>query len=768
MKKSIKKILVFVLTLSMMFSNLVIAEDTVKNQTETNELQEYIAVVVNDEAQEELQEIVKNDDSINDISPVQLEESQISIIETTEEQAQELDEIQGVVIEEDVIISANDVVPVDIELSEELAEEGAELNFSQWNVDAVGLTDNVQATGEGVKVAVLDSGVSYTTDVMVAGYKDFVMDLGDDFNPLFDDSTGHGTGIAGVIAADGVNGNIKGIAPGVELYSVKVLDWNNEAPLSRIIEGIYWCIEQEYDIINMSFGIASNSVALKQAIDAAEAAGIIMIAAAGNRGADAEIIDYPAAYDNVIAVGASNGGNAMATFTSAADGIDVLAPGEKVWTNSTLQGIMAVDGTSIATAHVTAATALLLEVYPTADVEYIKQLLKASSVMAVGEADLGIMNIEEALSMAETFEAQESTEITPQTDVVMDTYDTEGIVTGCWGSTKHGESVPTLASTDQQRIMSGMAAYVDLYFPAKMDVDYNKEDYTMSDNKNYGILHAQHNYVAALNLLYMMASEAASSPYTLGGKSGAWTFVNNYDTTHTKDTICWADDLTDIREAVYLAMYYDDIRDKNGEYLTRVEDGITKKIGIAKKLGATNKAKKGYIIMGFAIHLMGDIYAHRTMVPTTACDKTSTGYVLKQSDFEDWSDFEARVEDFVVEFRDIKEYMVNKSNSVYEDKVSFYPERYAATKSSVASLIKRFNNDNGFDLQKFLGPQHGLDRKLNNLINYAVSNGMKSSDAEAVFEKVSTVHYKVDVATEAEVKPREKDYKDYSHRFFVP
>ena len=227
MKKSIKKILVFVLTLSMMFSNLVIAEDTVKNQTETNELQEYIAVVVNDEAQEDLQEIVKNDDSINDISPVQLEESQISIIETTEEQAQELDEIQGVVIEEDVIISANDVVPVDIELSEELAEEGAELNFSQWNVDAVGLTDNVQATGEGVKVAVLDSGVSYTTDVMVAGYKDFVMDLGDDFNPLFDDSTGHGTGIAGVIAADGVNGNIKGIAPGVELYSVKVLDWYN-------------------------------------------------------------------------------------------------------------------------------------------------------------------------------------------------------------------------------------------------------------------------------------------------------------------------------------------------------------------------------------------------------------------------------------------------------------------------------------------------------------------------------------------------------------
>ena len=753
MKKSIKKILVFVLTLSMMFSNLVIAEDTVKNQTETNELQEYIAVVVNDEAQEELQEIVKNDDSINDISPVQLEESQISIIETTEEQAQELDEIQGVVIEEDVIISANDVVPVDIELSEELAEEGAELNFSQWNVDAVGLTDNVQATGEGVKVAVLDSGVSYTTDVMVAGYKDFVMDLGDDFNPLFDDSTGHGTGIAGVIAADGVNGNIKGIAPGGELYSVKVLDWNNEAPLSRIIEGIYWCIEQEYDIINMSFGIASNSVALKQAIDAAEASGIIMIAAAGNRGAEAESVDYPAAYDNVIAVGASDGENAMATFTSDGDGIDVLAPGEKVWTNSTLQGLMAVDGTSIATAHVTAATALLLEVYPAADVEYIKQLLKASSVMAVGEADLGIMNIEEALSMAETFEAQESTEITPQTDVVMDTYDTEGIVTGCWGSTKHGESVPTLASTDQQRIMSGMAAYVDLYFPAKLTTDYNNFD-NDSDTSNggYGILHAQHNYVAALHLLYKIARQTDTAPYTLYDKNEATAFLSGYDTTHTKDTICWSSDLADVREAIVLALSYGDIRDKNGNKLGE---------SIADKLKASNKVKKGYLIMGFAIHLMGDIYAHRTLVPTTACDKTSTGYILKQSDFTDWSDFEARVEDFVVEFRDIKEYMRTPSGATYEDKATFYPERYTATESSVASLIKRFNNDKGFDLQKFLGSQHGLDRKLNNFINYAVSNGMEAAEAREAFEDISTIYFKVDVETEAEVKTREKDYKDY-------
>lgn len=106
-------------------------------------------------------------------------------------------------------------------------------------------------------------------------------------------------------------------------------------------------------------------------------------------------------------------------------------------------------------------------------------------------------------------------------------------------------------------------------------------------------------------------------------------------------------------------------------------------------------------------------------------------------------------------------YIKSEESIVKQVKVSFYPERYAATKSSVASLIKRFNNDNGFDLQKFLGAQHGLDRKLNNLINYAVSNGMEAAEAREAFEDISTIYFKVDVETEAEVKTREKDYKDY-------
>ena len=92
-----------------------------------------------------------------------------------------------------------------------------------------------------------------------------------------------------------------GVNPDVELYSVKVLDGDNKAPLSRIIRGIYWCMENDIDIINMSFGTTVCSQALKQAVSDAYAANILMVGAAGNGGGD---VEYPAAFEEVMAVAA--------------------------------------------------------------------------------------------------------------------------------------------------------------------------------------------------------------------------------------------------------------------------------------------------------------------------------------------------------------------------------------------------------------------------------------------------------------------------------
>ena len=101
--------------------------------------------------------------------------------------------------------------------------------------------------------------------------------------------SGHGTGIASIIAGNG-EGGVYGVNPNAELYSVKVLDEHNQAPLSRIIQGIYWCIDHHMNIINMSFGTNVYSAALEQAVKDADNAGILMIGAAGN---NSGAVEYP-------------------------------------------------------------------------------------------------------------------------------------------------------------------------------------------------------------------------------------------------------------------------------------------------------------------------------------------------------------------------------------------------------------------------------------------------------------------------------------------
>ena len=106
------------------------------------------------------------------------------------------------------------------------------------------------------------------------------------------DMTGHGTAIAGII---------HDIAPNAQIYSVRIMDAENKATLSRVVEGIYWCIDKDIDIINMSFGTTVESAVLKKAIQDANEAGILMVSSAGN--GDTAGVEYPAAYNEVIAVG---------------------------------------------------------------------------------------------------------------------------------------------------------------------------------------------------------------------------------------------------------------------------------------------------------------------------------------------------------------------------------------------------------------------------------------------------------------------------------
>ena len=151
------------------------------------------------------------------------------------------------------------------------------------------------------------------------------------------------------------------------------MDENNEAPVSRIIQGIYKCIEEKVDIINMSFGTVNKSEALEKAIKAAKDAGILMIASAGNRGDSDRAIEYPAAYDDVLAVGATNSSAIVSSISSVGDELDVYAPGEDIAVLDFLDKVQMIDGTSASAAEVTAVASVLWEKDKTKSADFIKE-----------------------------------------------------------------------------------------------------------------------------------------------------------------------------------------------------------------------------------------------------------------------------------------------------------------------------------------------------------------------------------------------------------
>ena len=156
------------------------------------------------------------------------------------------------------------------------------------------------------------------------------------------------------------------------------MDAKNRGRLSDIVAGIYWCIEQDVDVINMSFGTSVKSDILEKAIEAAAERGIMMVSSAGN-GGTGSAVEYPGAFDEVIAVGAVDTG-AEKTEESATGGeVELAAPGEQILAKSLLGLDTVASGTSMAAPHVTGAAALLMMESRYRDADFIRKVLQKSS-----------------------------------------------------------------------------------------------------------------------------------------------------------------------------------------------------------------------------------------------------------------------------------------------------------------------------------------------------------------------------------------------------
>lgn len=231
------------------------------------------------------------------------------------------------------------------------------------------------STGVQVKIGVIDTGADYRHPDLKHSLATGVNLIHRGMLPL--DDNGHGTHIAGTLAAAGGNRGMMGVAPRALLHPVKAFDHNGSAYVSDIVLGIDWCVHNRMDIINMSFGMKTRSKALHNVVIKAYRAGIAIIASSGNDGKRGG--DYPARYPETIAVGAMDKRRRIAAFSNRGSYIDVYGPGEGIPSCWLKEGYKEMSGTSMATSHVTGAATLLLALRPGLTPRELKLLLRRTA-----------------------------------------------------------------------------------------------------------------------------------------------------------------------------------------------------------------------------------------------------------------------------------------------------------------------------------------------------------------------------------------------------
>jgi len=309
----------------------------------------------------------------------------------TEQQALALASLDSVSsIEEDGIVTASGTV------------NGGDVPWGLDRIDQLeGGLDELDGTydidedfkeGAGVRAYIIDTGIrashseffdDESGESRVVGQRNFITaENGEDCN-------GHGTHVAGT-----VGGKIYGVAKKVKLIGVKVLGCSGSGSTSGVIAGVNWAVSDCADnnarcVINMSLGGGASDTT-DEAVDNADAAGIVVVVAAGNSNRDAAGYS-PARADGVVTVGSTTNSDTRSSFSNFGDSVDIFAPGSSIksaWIGSD-NDANTISGTSMASPHVCGVAALLMAADEDRTSNDVKSLLKSTAIEGALEGDIG-------------------------------------------------------------------------------------------------------------------------------------------------------------------------------------------------------------------------------------------------------------------------------------------------------------------------------------------------------------------------------------------
>ncbi|MBR7124204.1 MAG: leucine-rich repeat protein, partial [Candidatus Methanomethylophilaceae archaeon] len=257
---------------------------------------------------------------------------------------------------------------------------------SQSYLDYLNLKDTWNHTkGAGITVAVIDTGIDTDHPEFIGRISEYSYNASldkvvkdyDDWS-LIEDEQGHGTAVSGVIAAAWNDIGVAGISPDVELLVIKAECYDNGSFVrtSDLVFGLYYAIERDVDVVNMSFGGAADDNPYAAATKLAVDSDIICVAAAGNE--STSDLTYPAADPNVIGVGALSASDwGLAEYSNYGENSDIVAPGT-TFTTEMGGGYDIANGTSLASPVVTAVLALYLSQNPYQEFSDVMEILYAS------------------------------------------------------------------------------------------------------------------------------------------------------------------------------------------------------------------------------------------------------------------------------------------------------------------------------------------------------------------------------------------------------